>query len=79
MNGHASAQIKLGECLESGIGIEKNLIEAYAFYSVASIINQDGPKKRDELRAKLSKAQVESAQRRSISLLEEIETKTAGK
>ena len=79
MNGNASAQIKLGECLESGIGIEKDLIEAYAFYSVASIINQDGPKKRGELRGKLSKAQIESAQRRSITLLQEIEAKKAGK
>lgn len=79
MSGNASAQIKLGECLESGIGVEKDLIEAYAFYNLASITNQDGPKRRDGLRGKLSKAQVESAQRRSITLQQEIKTKQAGK
>ncbi len=73
IRGHAGAQIKLGECHESGNGVPKDLIEAYAFYNVASITNQDGPRKRDELKSQLTKPQLESAQRRTISLQKEIE------
>jgi hypothetical protein len=73
MRGHAAAQIKLGECHESGNGVPKDLIEAYALYNLASIINLDGPRKRDELKGQLTKAQLESAQRRTISLQKEIQ------
>jgi TPR repeat protein len=77
--GHAAAQIKLGECYESGNGVPKDLIEAYAFYTVASIINLDGPRKRDEIKSQLTKPQLESAQRRAISLQKEIEEASRGK
>jgi TPR repeat protein len=79
MRGHAAAQIKLGECHESGNGVPKDLIEAYAFYNLASIINLDGPRKRDELKGQLTKAQLESAQRRTITLQKEIQQASQGK
>lgn len=69
--GDADAQHNLGSMYKNGRGVSRDLVEAYASYSVAaangSVVSAE---KRDELEDELSRAQLNKAQQRGAEIFE---------
>ena len=75
----SDAQRKLGFGYLLGLGVEKDYVEAYAWFNLASVIDADSAKYRDELEKKMSPQQVAEAQKRTKVLRAEIEAKAGTK
>ena len=56
--GNPFAQWNLGYSYDKGFGVEKDCVEAYAWFNLASVIDADSAKYRDELEKKMSPQQV---------------------
>jgi hypothetical protein len=69
-NGVPEAQYSLAENYSAGLGVPKNIIEAYAWYSVADTQgNLPSTNARNTLTAKLTRSELENGDRRSEALL----------
>ena len=75
--GQADAQLKLGEAYRLGhLGLRRNDIEAYIWYSVAEARDKDGfrgDRSLNELTARMTRVQIREAQERAAELYAEIE------
>ena len=78
-SGLPEAQLALGQCYAKGWGVKKDLVEADAYFHLASINNEDARKERDLLKKKLSKEQIAAGQRRAKELLAQIESQAVEK
>jgi len=70
MQGNADAMFNLAACYQDGDGVEKNLIEAFAYYTLAKRYNRTlGVEERlGEVREKLSQSEIERGLARSKEL-----------
>ena len=76
--GDSNAQDMLGECYQDGFGVEKDEVEAYAFFNLASIAsNASSRASLGKLEKKLSRAEIADGQKRTKELKKEIEAKIA--
>ena len=75
VQGHDLAQAYLGICHEHGKGVETNLVEAFAYYSLDKR-NLESAKR---LEGKLSSEQITAGKMRASELRDEIAAKKAGK
>ncbi|NBY42109.1 MAG: hypothetical protein EBQ49_02160, partial [Verrucomicrobia bacterium] len=73
--GYAEAQCDLGYCYDTGTGVLKDQVEAYAYYNLASITNEVAQKNRSVIEKTMTQSQIEAGQKRSKELQKEIETK----
>jgi hypothetical protein len=76
---HASALGRLGDCYESGKGVPKNVVEAYAYYCLASLADSSARERLKALRDKMNPQSVARGEERSEELQKEIEAKIAAK
>jgi len=72
--GYTSAQDDLGICYANGDGVEKDYVEAYAWYNLASKTNEKSAEARDQIEKKMSSQQVTAAQKRTTELRAQTET-----
>jgi hypothetical protein len=80
LQGNRLGQYHLATCYESGTGVPKSLIEAYAFYNLASPVDNSALWKRDGLvRKGMSREDIEAGMRRTMELQREIEANVAAK
>ena len=80
LQGNRLGQYHLATCYESGTGVPKSLIEAYAFYNLASPVDNTALWKRDGLVQRgMSREDVEAGMRRTMELQREIEANVAAK
>ena len=77
--GHTEAQFSLGVCYGKGRGVAKDEIEAYAYYNLAGITDEDARNNLTLLENKMSRDEVAAAQKRTKELQKEIEAKIAAK
>ena len=73
----AGAQFDLGVCYYIGKGVEKDFVEAYACWNLASATDKDAAEYRDALEKTMSPQQVADAQKRTKELRTIIEAKAA--
>jgi TPR repeat protein len=74
MQGEWLADFSLAEMYEKGEGVELNLIEAYAWYSISLVESdaQNAKVKLDEIEALLSKKDIELAQDKVLEISKNI-------
>ena len=77
--GHAYAQHNLAALYQDGVGVAKDQVEAYAYYNLASIVEEVSRKWRDKLEEKMSPEALLRGQQRTKELQKEIEAEKAGK
>ena len=77
--GDAESQYNLGICYFKGEGVAKDEIEAYAYYNLAGITDEDARKNLAVLEKKLSPEARLRGQQRTKELQKEIEAKIAAK
>lgn len=77
--GDAMEQSYLGDCYANGLGVEKDYVEAYAWWNLGAKTGQDAAKARDELVKRMSPKKVADAQKRTKELRAIIDAKAAGK
>ena len=74
LQGNTQAQIGLGICYRNGEGVLKDEVEAYAYFNIAAITDEEARQHLDELEEDLPKAARLAGQARSRKLLKEIES-----
>jgi TPR repeat protein len=72
MQGHAEAQFNLGCCYANGQGAAKDIVEAYAWFSMAARADADAAGSRDLLRKGLTPQEFTDAQKRIKMLRSQI-------
>ena len=65
--GQADAQVWLGMAYESGKGVSKDYVEAYAWFDVAAASIKNSELRRDGVKALLNTEQLQMGQRRAPS------------
>jgi TPR repeat protein len=76
LQGYAQAHIGLGICYRNGEGVLKDEVEAYAYFNIAAITEDDARQLLDEMEEGLPKAARLAGQARSRKLMKEIEGHT---
>ena len=74
LQGHAKAHISLGICYRNGEGVLKDEVEAYAYFNIAAITEDDARQLLDEMEEDLPKAARLAGQARSRKLMKEIDS-----
>ena len=77
--GNADGQVNLADCYARGVGVTKDEIEAYAYYNLAGITDEDARKDLAILEKGMSPDVRLRGQQRTKELQKEIEAKRAGK
>ena len=77
--GYAYAQLKMGYCYSNGEGVEKDMVEAYAYYNLASVSDMFAGGHRDALEKQMQPDAALRGQQRTKELQKEIEAKIAAK
>ena len=77
--GDAGAQFMLGGYYYFGDGVAKDVVEAYAWWNLASATDKDAAKYRDSMEKKMSPQQVADAQKRTRELRAMIEANAKAK
>ena len=77
--GYAWAQYSLGGCYHNGAGVAKDEVEAYAYYNLAGITNEDARKSLAILEKEMSLDVRLRGQQRTKELHKEIDAKIAAK
>ena len=73
LQGEADAMYALGESYLNGLGVPKNLNEAYAWFAVASTQKQIAARNaRESLASRMSHTEIDDGDRRAAALLREI-------
>ena len=72
--GNTDAQFSLGCSFYEGEGVEKNVVEAYALYKLASVTNEIGLKKRDEIAKEMTPEQIAAGEKRVMELRKEFKS-----
>ena len=70
--GLAEAQINLGVCYANGNGVGKDMVEAYAFFNLASITGYKNIENMDLAAKKMTSDQIAAAQKRTKELQKEL-------
>ena len=71
----ARAQYNLGACYANGEGVEKNIVEAYAYLNLASKADLNAGRIRDGLEKRMTFWQIADGQERTKELRAKIEAK----
>jgi hypothetical protein len=74
--GHAEAQYNLGCGYANGQGVGKDIVEAYAWFSMAAKADSDATERRNLLRKELTPKQFTDAQKRTKELRWQIAAKS---
>lgn len=77
--GHVLAQVTLGICYRNGEGLPKDEVEAYAYFNLAAVTDDEARNLLRELEDEMPRSAQLAGQARSRRLLREIEAKKAGK
>ena len=77
--GVREAQYNLGLCYDKGEGVAKDQVEAYAYFNLAAVTDEDARKNLEILKKKLSPEALLRGQQRAKELQKEIEANFAAK
>lgn len=77
--GDAQAQFNLAVCYLKGLGVEKDYVEAYAYFNLASSTDEEARNKRGMMEKGMSPDARTRGQQRATELQKEIEAKIAAK
>ena len=77
--GHPHALARMGVCFDRGEGVERDPIEAYAYYKLAGMQIELHPMSLPNLEETMSSDEIAVGRMRTKELLKEINAKIAGK
>lgn len=73
--GEVNALGNLGICYANGVGVQKDQVEAYAYYDLAGSTFESACEQRDKLAKEMTPEQIKAGQKRSKELQAEIEAR----